>query len=575
MSTDILDSIRALGWAYKVKHREAWIAPCPFCDDGAANPERQMRACRGFAVNLDHGGFHCFACGESGSVLKIAGVKRPPDDRGQTSDRYEPRPAKPVGEIPPLRFYRSQWNRHPAGVEYAKARGFNRESILAWGLGWDGARDALAIPTIDSKGTVRCWKFRMRNPGSGPKYNRTAGAPSLLHGVNLLPPSPPFPPVTVTEGELDAIALWQYGIRPVVSIPSGATARWQPSWVKALEPFGQVFLAYDDDDKGNEGVQVAVEALGVSRCKRVALPRKDASQCLEDGITKAEIRQAFDEARPAWVPEHIIGSEEIHASAIEWLTREETLTKVSTGIHELDHAIGGGLAPGELTLIYGATAHGKSTLALSILVNALMNGTKCLSASFEYIEAHHWRLIAGQRIDKRGFSVTADDLRQADWLPGVLGLSVMRSTVDYSEDDIAETLRWASAEGIRLAVFDPLDHLVPDDAQTRDYYGDVARTVRRLRDVIVPLDLHVIVVCPVSKTGDLAGRNTLKHDAWNLIHIERDTDEDDPSKRTRSVTVTVEKARRTGVIGRNLDLLYLMQSARIVQPEDVSFSAPF
>ena len=574
---DVLAFLEAVGWTYR-EHRdgEAWVAPCPFCGDGSDNPERQAKAGRGFSLNIGSGAFCCLSCGAKGHASELQrkfGTSGGSAGVGETSTAYRERPRSPEREpdpIPSLRFHRSQWERFPEGVEYAKARGFSKEAVLAFGLGWDGSRDALAIPTIGPNGDAVAWKYRLRAPGEGrPKYLRTAGAPSLLFGTHLLPTTPPYPPVVVTEGELDAVALWQFGVRPVVSIPSGAAAEWRPEWIKALDRFGQVFLAHDADEEGDKGAAKAVAALGAQRCKRVRFPRKDAAQCLADGIPVADIHRAVNEATPAWTPDFVLEAAAVHERAIEWLRHEATLPKVSTGIYDLDRAIGGGLVPGELTLIYGATAHGKSTLALSILVNALVAGVPCLSASLEYVEAHHWRLIAGQRLGKRGWEVTAADLSGAPWLADALGCRVLSSGRAYTEQEILATIGWASAQGVRLVVFDPLDYLVPENAQSHDYYGDVARYVRRLRDVITPLNLHVIVVCPVRKDGELAGRNTLKHDAWNLLHIERDTDKaGEAVAGTRKVVVTVEKARRTGVMGRRLDLVYVTASAKIASPQD-------
>ena len=117
---------------------------------------------------------------------------------------------------------------------------------------------------------------------------------------------------------------------------------------------------------------------------------------------------------------------------------------------------------------------------------------------------------------------------------------------------------------------------MPDNPNTRDYYGDVARFVRNLRNVVKDLSLHLIVVCPVTKEGDLAGRNSLKHDAWNLLEIQRDEDDERPNHPTAEVRVVVHKARRTGVVGRKLDLLYLKRGARIVaMGDDEGTGSPF
>ena len=49
MGRDVLTIVQRLGWTHKVVHREVWIAPCPYCHDGDANPEKQVRGARGFS----------------------------------------------------------------------------------------------------------------------------------------------------------------------------------------------------------------------------------------------------------------------------------------------------------------------------------------------------------------------------------------------------------------------------------------------------------------------------------------------------------------------------------------------
>lgn len=573
---DVLAALQSCGWEPFVRSGEAWIAPCPFCDDGANNPAKQQKACRGFSVNLDHGGYHCLACGKSGVVTTLVkengGTLDGGWSAGPTSDGYHGTTVQARKDVPeglkPVRFYRSQWEMNPGGVEYAKGRGFNKESILAWGLGWDPGRNALAIPTINPQtGDPSRWKFRIKDHGSGPKYKVTPDCPQDLVGTHLFPSSPPFPPVTITEGELDAVALWQYGVRPVISIPSGASSEWRPEWVQALRQFGQIFLAMDNDEAGEEAVAKAVKALGAQRCKRVVLPRKDAGECLADGVPAADIHAAINEARPAWAPEGIQTMGDWVDGAIAWVRAEEKIEKVTTGIYDLDQCLGGGLAPGDLTFIYGKTSHGKSTLALSILVNALRSGVKCLSASLEYLDAHHARIIAGQVIGKHGFRVTADDMERARDTIASLPLVPVPSDYDYGGKGLIDLLGWASESGARLAVFDPLDHIMPINGNPNDYYGDAASFVRDLSQTARKLNTHVIVVCPVNKEGDLAGRNTLKHDAWNLLQVVRD-ESSGPDQATSDVQVIVHKARRTGYVGKSLDLIYLREGARIADRHD-------
>src|SRR5437763_13436969 len=57
--------------------------------------------------------------------------------------------------------------------------------------------------------------------------------------------------------------------------------------------------------------------------------------------------------------------------------------RLSTGIHELDNVLGGGIVPGSLVLIGGAPGIGKSTLTTMALANLVAAGVRALYVSAE------------------------------------------------------------------------------------------------------------------------------------------------------------------------------------------------
>lgn len=51
---------------------------------------------------------------------------------------------------------------------------------------------------------------------------------------------------------------------------------------------------------------------------------------------------------------------------------------ISTGIKKLDNYLGGGIKPGTITDIFGATATGKTLLSMQICINSLLDGSQVL-----------------------------------------------------------------------------------------------------------------------------------------------------------------------------------------------------
>lgn len=72
-----------------------------------------------------------------------------------------------------------------------------------------------------------------------------------------------------------------------------------------------------------------------------------------------------------------------------------TAPLLSTGSVELDQLLGGGLAPGVITQVYGEPASGKSTICVMASVSALHTGNRVLFMDSEGFSAERFRQIAG------------------------------------------------------------------------------------------------------------------------------------------------------------------------------------
>jgi len=99
--------------------------------------------------------------------------------------------------------------------------------------------------------------------------------------------------VTIAEGELDAMSLWQY-CRPALSVCNGAGSHtWIEQEYERLQRFDEIFICFDGDDAGRKGAAQVIERLGRERCRLVTLPHKDANECLQLGVTREAIGRGF------------------------------------------------------------------------------------------------------------------------------------------------------------------------------------------------------------------------------------------------------------------------------------------
>jgi len=90
----------------------------------------------------------------------------------------------------------------------------------------------------------------------------------------------------IVEGEFDVLALVQFGIKNVVSVPNGANDNDQ-YWINSepyLKDIKKFYIGVDNDQKGNEIAEKMAQRLGRYRCERVNWSGKDANEDLISGV---------------------------------------------------------------------------------------------------------------------------------------------------------------------------------------------------------------------------------------------------------------------------------------------------
>lgn len=192
--------------------------------------------------------------------------------------------------------------------------------------------------------------------------------------------------VTICEGEIDAISLWQYGF-PALSVPFGGGKGAKQDWIdndfEHLERFDVINICMDADPVGREGAKEIIERLGRERCRLINLPDKDANDCLQNGVPEELIRRAFrmgiyldpEELRPAsdYYDEILL---DLHPDRkpqgndsffLPWNSTREKLE----------------FRMGDLTILNGVNGHGKSQIVGHMQLAAMRQGRRVCIASME------------------------------------------------------------------------------------------------------------------------------------------------------------------------------------------------
>ena len=158
-------------------------------------------------------------------------------------------------------------------IAYLKKRGFTEETIKFFDIGQTKKGD-VQFKLKDINGRLVGVKYRHAHAvkhGESKYWWQGDCSPCYsLFNINHIDITQPL---TICEGYLDAMAIWQSGNHNVVSIPGGAT---DLNWIKYnfdfLEKFKKIILWLDNDTAGEEGTKKIVQKLGEYRCYIVESP---------------------------------------------------------------------------------------------------------------------------------------------------------------------------------------------------------------------------------------------------------------------------------------------------------------
>lgn len=446
--------------------------------------------------------------------------------------------------------------RSPEGVEalayLTETRRFSDETIREWRLGAHLVRDGagriverwVSIPLRDDTGRIATVRFRsvpgpcLRCSGSGcgackqtgevrKGYRVCTGRPLPLFGAHRLSGDHALP-VIVTEGELDVIALYEYGVRVnCVSGTAGAAANWPEEWLDLLEPYGSFLLAYDGDEAGEAGADKLSDALGRYRCSRVRLPRKDAGESLAAGDPAAEIERAIDRAEPMLaIKFRRPGGWGTEIEAL--ITRPDALRGLRTGSVKLDEAVGG--LPSGLVVVTGDTGHGKTTWVTWLLREQARMGVPVLVTSFEQRPVGTVQKLLRAEVGGDFTKVSQREREEALVRLDALPILLLDHYGETTYEQVRDAIRYARRRfGVRVVLVDHLGFLARGAGEHERQR--IEEIVRGLALIGVNDDVSILLICHPNRLskqqqrriqiGDLKGASAIEQDAHLGLVVER------------------------------------------------------
>src|SRR6185312_14134210 len=185
------------------------------------------------------------------------------------------------------------------------------------------------------------------------------------------------------------------------------------------------------------------------------------------------------------------------------------VTRLPTGISELDRVLGGGLVPGSLTLLGGSPGIGKSTLTNMVLGHLAGAGHGTLYVSGEE-SAEQVRLRAERLCEGDGARAPSGGRTGAAVVP--LRPAAALEVPIVAETELEAVLDTLAAERPEVCVIDSVQTLRSAELSgAPGSVGQVREVAARIMELAKQQGTAVILVGHVTKDGALAGPRVLEH----------------------------------------------------------------
>jgi twinkle protein len=360
--------------------------------------------------------------------------------------------------------------------------------------------------------------------------------------------------VTITEGELDALSLYQVLRSPVVSVRSSSTGQLDctidRSWLNSFE---RIYLAFDADGPGNECAAAVARLFDFNKVYLVRLPggdRKDANDFVRAGESD-ELRTIWKNSK-RYQPDNIKSELSIFKTILsekpQWGVPYPwpSITRATYGIRKKESVL--------ITALEGV---GKTEICHAIEHSVLKNTDDNVGAIYiEEPEKRHLEALAGIELKQPVHlpDRTASDSEVFDALQAVVRkddrLFIYSHFGSDDPDIILDTIRYlVSSRGCSYIILDHIS-MVVSGLRSRDATSALDYLSTRLQMMLMELDFALILVSHVNDELLTRGSRNISKVGNVWLHLSRDLkSEDDLTQRTTNVSLFKNRyAWKTGPV---------------------------
>ncbi len=546
----VLEYLTNKGWQHKKAGNQFCLKVCPLCGDEKWH----------FYISASTGAWDCKVCFSKGGLYQLKKElgdlnKEVKSVKRLIGMKEEP---KPLDANVYLKIHSDLLNNKKAMSYLKNKRGLNDDTIKHFKLGLvkENGIEWLAVPHFIGSKLINI-KYRSLPPADK-KFKREPGKPSILFNEDCLYGD--FSEVCITEGEVDAMSLWQAGFKNVVGTTAGAGS-FPAEWHDKLEDSKMIYLCFDADDAGQKGSFTVADKLGFERCKNIRLPKGlDLNDYLKDH-TREDFVRLVAQAKKFKVPD-VLSIDDVFRRHDERRLNGVDKEGIITEWANVNKHIGS-FKPGNLIIISAIAKTGKTTFCLNLVHHNALMGKPCFFFCIE-MNAEEIVLKLSQLHFNRPIedldSLSDGDRESLSNIPIYFGTAIGSMDSKYVLEKIRSTVK---RHDIELVVFDNLHYLVRDTRHVAQEIGIVTKGFKMLAE---ELEIPILLIAQPRKTQegqmpsmmDLKDSSSIGTDSdqviilWREVIRSKQTDPEELDNVMKAETVVRVDASRYGPGGQTV-----------------------
>lgn len=530
--------------------------------------KEQTRNSRSLFINENNGKFFCHSCGAKGGDIALR--KHFGDNIGKLYQTHTPKKLETnitidydemdAEALENQNVLFVELNRIKHHVRrYLNFRGLTDETITEYRLGAEqlyfkdekknveGTYWFVSIPVITEENKVVLIKRRSAYPDKKMFLRRKNGKTTLF-GKHLIS-THDYSKIYITEGEIDAMTLHQYGFKNVVSLTAGVQQAAKNEEIRDfLSPYRDIYIVFDSDKVGQDNAKLFAKSLGEYRCKIIKLPYKDPNECLQKGVEKEDIDEIIDRTKPS-----MVSLKDLHKQYIEEFIRRQDggILGDSTGFKALN-ALTEGWKQFEVWLLVGDSGKGKSTFAtyLLYLYAQTYNDRKTLVFSLEMGNLAIYRKVFNMMTPKLIKDYSLEEIKKEQQKLNELPI-IFWNKSKPTPDEMFLIIKYAiNVYQVKLVLIDHVYYVVNENDN-----GATADFVSKLSDLAQETQIDILLLGHTKKrdkksksdNDDIKGSGSLVQLVDNVLFIDRKLEPEE--NEVNKVDVSVKKCRLGGGTG--------------------------